>query len=155
MASSWIPFSVIQGLTGLFLSVPCFKPLPSNSFLSLAFKAQNCLLLQHCAVLVPWHWDTKLSPSLSISLPSLSFPGGSDGKVSACNSGDLGSIPGSGRSPWRRKWQPTPVLLPAKFHGLRSLVGYRLWGRKELDRTEQLHFLFPSLKEHQFHSWAS
>ena len=37
---------------------------------------------------------------------------------------------------WRRKWQPTPVLLPGKFHGLRSLVGYSPWGRKELDMTE-------------------
>ena len=40
---------------------------------------------------------------------------------------------------WRRKWQPTPVLLPGKFHGLRSLVGYSPWDRKELDMTEQLH----------------
>ena len=42
--------------------------------------------------------------------------------------------------PWRRKWQPTPVLLPEKFHGLRSLVGYSPWGHKESDTTEQLHF---------------
>ena len=43
---------------------------------------------------------------------------------------------------WRRKWQPTPVFLPWKFHGLRSLVGYSPWGRKESDTTEQLHYLF-------------
>ena len=42
--------------------------------------------------------------------------------------------------PWRRKWQPTPVLLPGKFHEPRSLVGYSPWGRKELDKTERLHF---------------
>ena len=42
----------------------------------------------------------------------------------------------------RRKWQPTPVLLPAKSHGPRSLVGYSPWGRKESDMTEQLHFTF-------------
>ena len=42
--------------------------------------------------------------------------------------------------PWRRKWQPTPVLLPGKFQGWRSLVGYSPWGHKELDMTEQLHF---------------
>ena len=64
------------------------------------------------------------------------FPGGSDGKASACNAGDLGLIPGSGRIPWRRKWQPTPVLLPGKFHVWRSLVGYSPWGRKEWDMTE-------------------
>ena len=39
------------------------------------------------------------------------FPGGSDLKESACNAGDLGSIPGLGRFPWRRAWQPTPVFL--------------------------------------------
>ena len=37
-------------------------------------------------------------------------------------------------------WQPTPVLLPEKSHGLRSFVGYSPWRRKELDTTEQLHF---------------
>ena len=45
-------------------------------------------------------------------------------KASAYNAGDLGSIPVLGRFPWRRKWQPTPVLLPRKSHGQRSLVGY-------------------------------
>ena len=45
-----------------------------------------------------------------------------------------------GKIPWRRKWQPTPVLLPGKFYGLRSLVGYCPWDRKESDVTERLHF---------------
>ena len=72
---------------------------------------------------------------------------------------DVGSIPGLGRSPgegngnplqyshlqcrrpafspwvgkipWRRKWQSTPVFLPEKSHGQRSLAGYSLWGHKE------------------------
>ena len=43
---------------------------------------------------------------------------------------------------WRRQWHPTPVLLPGKSHGWRSLVGYSSWGRKESDTTEQLHFHF-------------
>ena len=38
--------------------------------------------------------------------------------------------------PWRRKWQPTPVFLPGKSHGQRSLAGYSPWGPKESDRTE-------------------
>ena len=44
---------------------------------------------------------------------------------------------------WRRKWQPTPVFLPGKSQGQRSLVGYSPWGRKELDTTERLplHFI--------------
>ena len=41
---------------------------------------------------------------------------------------------------WRRKWQPTPILLPGKAHGPRSLVGDNPWGRKESDRTEPLRF---------------
>ena len=45
-----------------------------------------------------------------------------------------------GKIPWRRKWQPTPVLLPGESHGRRSLVGYSPWGRKESDMTEWLHF---------------
>ena len=49
--------------------------------------------------------------------------------------------PWVGKIPWRRKWQSTPVLSPGKSRGQRSLlVGYSLWGRKELDTTEQLHF---------------
>ena len=42
----------------------------------------------------------------------------------------------------RRQWHPTPVLLPGKSHGRRSLVGFSPWGRKELDTTERLHFHF-------------
>ena len=37
---------------------------------------------------------------------------------------------------WRRKWQPTPVFLPGKSHGQRSLVGYSPWGHKDLHTTE-------------------
>ena len=41
-----------------------------------------------------------------------------------------------GKVPWRRAWQPTPVLLPGESRGQGSLVGYSPWGRKELDLTE-------------------
>ena len=43
---------------------------------------------------------------------------------------------------WRRQWHPTPVLLPGKSHGQRSLVGCSPWGRWGLDTTERLHFHF-------------
>ena len=62
------------------------------------------------------------------------------GKEPACNAGDardMGSIPRSGRSPWRRAWQPTPAFLPEESHGQRSLMGYSPWGCKESDSTEQ------------------
>ena len=42
----------------------------------------------------------------------------------------------------RRQWHPTPVLLPGKSHGWKSLLGYSPWGRKESDTTEQPHFHF-------------
>ena len=43
-----------------------------------------------------------------------------------------------GKISWSRKWQPTPVFLPWKFHGQWSLVGYSLWGHKDSDTTERL-----------------
>ena len=43
---------------------------------------------------------------------------------------------------WRRQWHPTPVLLPGKSHGRRSLVGCSPWGPSESDTTERLHFHF-------------
>ena len=61
----------------------------------------------------------------------------SDSKESACNVG----YTWVGKILWRRKWQPTPVLLPGKSHGWRSLAGYSPRGRKELDMIEQLHYI--------------
>ena len=43
--------------------------------------------------------------------------------------------------PWKRKWQPTPVLLPGKFHGRGSRVGYSPWACKESDMTEHIPFM--------------
>ena len=54
----------------------------------------------------------------------------------------LGEILGSVRSEQRRQWHATPVLLPGKSHGQRSLVGCSPWGGWQSDRTEQLHFHF-------------
>ena len=62
------------------------------------------------------------------------FPGGSEGKESACNAGDLGLISGLGRSPGEGNGYP--LRLPGESHGQRSLVGYRPWGRRELCTTE-------------------
>ena len=45
------------------------------------------------------------------------------------------------KMPWRRKWQPTPVILPGKSHEQRSLVGRSPWGRKELHMVEWLYTL--------------
>ena len=147
-----------------------------------------------------WSYIEELSiiwPLQRYALYILCFRGSSAGKESACNVGDLGSIPGLGRFPaegkdyllqysslshrilqdtenivseyweysleywapgqripwtvlsspwghkdsdtteqlslWQRKWQPTPVFLPGKSHGQRSLAGYNPWGSKEWD----------------------
>ena len=62
---------------------------------------------------------------------------GSDGKESACNVGELGSIPGLGSSPGEGM-ATLPVFLPGESQGQRRLVGCSLWGCKESDTTEQL-----------------
>ena len=62
----------------------------------------------------------------------LVFPGGPAGKESACNAGDLGLIPGLGRSPGEGKGYPFQFW-PGEFHGL-----YSPWDCKELDMTQQL-----------------
>ena len=95
----------------------------------LSSQSQNILtvdLSAECSY--PLYWD---------------FPGGWDGKASAyiqCRRPWFDRW--VGKIPWRRKWQPTPVVLPGKSDGRRSLVGYIPWGRKELDTTERLHFHF-------------
>ena len=62
------------------------------------------------------------------------FPGGSDGKASAYNAGDPGSIPVSGRTPADGNSNHSSTL-PGKSHGRRSLVGYSPWDCKESDTT--------------------
>ena len=69
-------------------------------------------------------------------------------QLSVClQCGRPGFDPWIGKIPWRRKWHPTPVLLPERSHGQRNLVGYSLWGRKESDMTEQLHFQMLNMEE--------
>ena len=54
----------------------------------------------------------------------------------------MGLIPGSGRFPWRMKWQLTPEFLPGELHGQRSLTCYTVHGvTKELDTPEHTHSL--------------
>ena len=60
-------------------------------------------------------------------------------KSPPANTGDgkrCGFSPWVRKVPWSRKWQPTPVFLPGKSHGQRSLVGNSPWGRKESDTAE-------------------
>ena len=70
------------------------------------------------------------------------FPGASDGEASCLQCGRPRFDPWVGKILWKQKWQPTPVLLPGKSHGWRSLVGYSPWGCRQSDTTEQLHCHF-------------
>ena len=65
----------------------------------------------------------------------LGFPGGSDGKESTCNEGDLGSIPGLGRSPGEGN------DYPLQYSGLENSMDFSPWGHKESNMTEQLSLL--------------
>ena len=61
------------------------------------------------------------------------FPGGSEGKEFTCNAGDPQLIP------WRKEWPPTPLFLPGKSYGQRSLTGYSLWGHKDMEHNTHTH----------------
>ena len=78
------------------------------------------------------HWRRDRLPTPIF----LGFPGGSDGKESACIAGDLGSIPGLARSPGGGHGNPLQYSCLEKQRGQRSLAGYSPQGRKELDTTE-------------------
>ena len=78
--------------------------------------------------------NTFLSLNSHVGLPKCL-----SGEESACQCKRCrkhGFSPWIRKIPWSRKWQPTPVLLPEKFHGQRSLVGYSSWGGKESDMTQ-------------------
>ena len=83
--------------------------------------------------------------NLSHFVVQLGFPGGSDGKESSCNTGDLGLI-----DPWRKAWQSTPVFLPEESPWQRSLAGYSPWGRKESDKTRTLLSFLSGLDGKEF-----
>ena len=78
--------------------------------------------------------SNPLTLSLSLGLPL--WLRGKESICSAVHTGDLGLTPGLGRSRWRRKWQSSPVFLPGRSYGQRSLEDYSLCGSKESDTTE-------------------
>ena len=78
------------------------------------------------------------------------FPGGLYGKEPACHAGDLGSIPGLGRSPREGHGNPLQYSCLENPHGQRSQVGYSPWGPKELDMIEHAHTFYS-----KFQHWVS
>ena len=94
-----------------------------------------------------------MSPQTAHSVSCLLVPwdlgklsGDSDGKESTCNAGDLGSIPGLGRSSGEVNGIHTPVFLPGESCGQQSLPCYSPWGHKESDPTEPLSVTRPNFK---------
>ena len=91
-----------------------------------------------------WHeetfWEVRTCSLFTMGNLSLTegFPDSSVGKESACNAGDLGSIPGLGRSPGGGHGNPLQYSGLENPHGQRSLVGYSPWDHKESDMTERL-----------------
>ena len=75
-------------------------------------------------------WSSKMWSSW------LMWERGADGESICLQCRRPGFDPWVGKIPWRRKWQPTPVFLPGKSHGQKSLAHYSPWGRKESDVTE-------------------
>ena len=80
-----------------------------------------------------WRRDRLLTPVF------MGFPGGSESKESACNTGDLGSIPGLGRSPGGGYGNLLQYPCLENPQGQRSLAGYSPLGHRELDTTEQVN----------------
>ena len=72
-----------------------------------------------------------------------------NGKESTCRCRRLGFSPWVRKTPWRRKWLPTPVFLPGKSHGQRSLVGYSLRGCK------RVRCYLATKQQQQMHTWAN
>ena len=142
-------------LFGLCFHISLFESIPKRAPVSLPQHLSSLTTVRWISPFWPWlspwfgpyvnrvfQWGSLNPVSASehinnfcLTIILLGFPGGSDGKESACSAGDQGSIPGSERFS-RREWQSTPVFLPGQFHGQRSLAGHSLWGHKESDMTK-------------------
>ena len=97
----------------------------------------------------PWSRDRLSIPVF------LGFPGSSYGKESACNAGNLGSIPGLGRSPGGGHGNPLQYSCLKNPHDQRSLVGYSPLGHKELDMTERLNTAQQMHEMAGWHHWCN
>ena len=128
----------------LGLGQPC--PNPHSSEISEKLSQSLALLSKRSIIptSAPWlEWcqSPPTKPFLQVSTPP-SDPGGSGDRV-CLQCGRPGFDPWVGKIPWRRKWQPTPVFLPVKSHGQKSLVGYTPWGCKVRHNWATNTFTFP------------
>ena len=110
-------------------------------------KRNSTPISQHSLIpLLPIYF---LFLNFNLLLTALGFPGGSAGKESTCNAGNLCSISWVGKIPRQRERPPTPVFWPGEFHGL-----YRPWGCKSQTRLRDFHFHFSFLTALNLHCCA-
>ena len=132
-----------SSLNYIYLSVP--KTSLTIKFLVLYF-ASLCLRKFSFPYIEKnqYFWSENFEGNFVVYLLALGFPGGSVSKESACNVGDLGLIPGLGRSPGEGSGNLPPVFLLGEFHGQRSLLGYSPWvtGSDMTEWFSLLHFFF-------------
>ena len=104
-------------------------------YLSVSLRCKWYILMLNLVICDPWDWRKKGGFVIVwwASQVSLVVKNCLPMKVDVR---DVGLIPGLGRSPWRRTWQPISVCLPGESYSQRSLVGYSPRGHKESDRTE-------------------
>ena len=145
----WRVYSIYLGLNFPYL----YRTLPWTAFsphlslrISLICKElpnrNSCPLFRDRQYPVTYWYSGYKDP---LSCPSLGFPGGANGKEPAClwrRHKRLRFNPWFRKIPWRRAWQPTPVVLPRESHGLRSLLGYSPRGLKESHMAKRLILFF-------------
>ena len=87
--------------------------------------------------------DKALAHGWALAILVVGLPRWHSGKEPTCQCRRhkrQGFNPWVGKTPWSRKWHPTLVFLPGKFHGQRRLLGFSPWGCKELDTTEHTQY---------------
>ena len=122
--------------------MPPTPSLPTSLFRTCSFST-----MKHCTQAkkkgIGKHLASHVGAAGSCDFGNLFHPSQVVAQVAQCVCQQCGrpvSSPWVGKTPRRRKWQPTPGLLPGESHGRRSLVGYSPWGGKESGTTELLHF---------------
>ena len=133
-AYPWFPFKSISLYSVFLLKIFCWR------FLHLNYPLKNLENITLHYSLPSEHWSDCSYITFNLfhicclsPLKFGGFPGGSDNKESTCSAGDLGLIPGLGRSPGEGHGSPLQYTCQEISHGQRSLVVYSPWGHKESD----------------------
>ena len=125
-----------------FFNISNFKPIWAFLWLQLYIHHVLAFCANSLAHTLPKYTWATITPAYT---KFGDFADGTSGKES--NAQCRWFDPWVAKIPWKRKWQPIPVFLPAEFHEQKSLVGYSPKGHKESDTTEQLStgksFIFP------------